>query len=531
MSRPTGRDGWLVAAVVAGVVGGCAAELPQTATGPHPPVVTRTDPATAAMCPYGGAVVRSGLDENGNHALDDDEILASTVTCNTEPDQPAPVVLVRLDAEPPGVHCVDGGTAIRSGLDRNRDGVLDDREVTEIDYVCGETLLTRLAAEPAGVHCAAGGIAFLTGRDRDGDAVLEDGEVEHTEYECGDEIARSVTIASPGELATLSHIRAIGGSLVILDPGPVSDLAFEEVALPALEQVGGGVRISAIKFLARIALPRLQQVGAAAEILDNSLLTAVAWAELAHVGGALEISRNPQLLEIAAFPPLASVDGDCLVRDNPALQTVELPADVRGRIEITGNSVLAALAIAASDRTTAIRVADNGVQHVTIAPSAATTANAAGVVPSVEILDNPRLAVAEVTADQLAGLVVARNPALEQLAVFATEIAGRLEVTGNPALTAFDPSQLTRIAGAIEISDNAALPVIALPALPAAGDIHIARNAALGRVGLAALTQADTIAIDDNPWLPSCAVAALFAHVEASSLEQNGNDDAAVCRR
>jgi hypothetical protein len=181
-----------------------------------------------------------------------------------------------------------------------------------------------------------------------------------------------------------------------------------------------------------------------------------------------------------------------------------------------------------SDRTTAIRVADNGVQRVTIAPSAA---NAASAVPGVEIVDNPRLAVAEVTADQLAGLVVARNATLDQLAVFATEIAGRLEVTGNPGLAAFDPTQLARIGGAIEISDNPALPVIALPALPAAGDIHIARNAALGRVGLAALTHAATIAIDDNPSLPSCAVAAVFAHVEASSLEQNGNDDAAMCRR
>lgn len=377
---------------IAVMAAGCAAERPRTGLGPHPPVVTRTDPATAAICPYGGAIVRSGLDENGNHALDDDEILASTVTCNTEPDPPAPVVLVRLDPEPAGAHCADGGTAIRSGLDRNRDGVLDDREVTEIDYVCGETLLTRLAAEPAGLHCAAGGIAFLTGRDRDGDAVLEDGEVEHTEYECGDQVARSVTIASRGELAALSHLRAIGGSLVILDPGPVSDPAFEEIALPALEQVGGGVRISAIKFLARIALPRLAQVGAATEIVDNSLLTQVAWAQLAHVGGALAISRNPQLTE-------------------------------------------------------------------------------------------------------------------------------------------FDPTQLAQIGGAIEITDNVALPVIALPALPAAGDIHIARNATLGRIGLAALTQAATIAIDDNPWLPSCAVAAVFAHIEASSLEQMGNDDAAMCRR
>jgi len=269
--------------------------------------------------------------------------------------------------------------------------VLDDREVTEIDYVCGETLLSRISAEPAGAHCAAGGIAFLTGRDRDGDAVLEDAEVEHAEYECGDEIGRSVTVASRGELAALSQIRAIGGSLVIVDPGPVPDPGFDEVALPALEQVGGGVRISAIKFLARIALPQLQQVGAATEIVDNSLLTAVAWGQLAQVGGALEISRNPQL-------------------------------------------------------------------------------------------------------------------------------------------TGFDPAQLAWIGGALAITDNVALAVIALPALPAAGDIHIAGNATLGRIELAALTQATTIAIDDNPWLPSCAVEALFAHVEASSLEQMGNDDAAVCR-
>src|SRR5262249_22842934 len=151
---------------------------------------------SAADCPYGGSVVSSGLDGNGNGVLDDAEAMNRSVVCRAAPTQPPPVVLVRLVPEPPGGHCSAGGTAVQSGPDDNRNGVLDDSEVVHIDFACGQVLLARLAAEPPGAHCSIGGVAFLAGRDADGDGVLADTEVETRSYECGDVIARDVEITS-----------------------------------------------------------------------------------------------------------------------------------------------------------------------------------------------------------------------------------------------------------------------------------------------------------------------------------------------
>src|SRR5690349_7023233 len=53
--------------------------------------------------------------------------------------------LIRQIAEPPGVNCSAGGYKVVTGLDDNRNGELDDNEIQETSYVCGgnkETLLS-----------------------------------------------------------------------------------------------------------------------------------------------------------------------------------------------------------------------------------------------------------------------------------------------------------------------------------------------------------------------------------------------------
>src|ERR1043165_5316130 len=44
--------------------------------------------------------------------------------------------LVRVDSEPDGPNCVDGGVAINTGIDLDDDGFLDDNEITSTQYVC-----------------------------------------------------------------------------------------------------------------------------------------------------------------------------------------------------------------------------------------------------------------------------------------------------------------------------------------------------------------------------------------------------------
>jgi hypothetical protein len=95
-----------------------------------------------------------------------------------------------LDAvpEPPGDACPEGGTAIRMGTDRDRDGVLDDHEVTETTYVCAGydrgALLSEATEVPPGDPCPNGGTRVDLGQDADGDGTLDPEEITDTLYVC-----------------------------------------------------------------------------------------------------------------------------------------------------------------------------------------------------------------------------------------------------------------------------------------------------------------------------------------------------------
>jgi alpha-tubulin suppressor-like RCC1 family protein len=102
-------------------------------------------------------------------------------------DKGGTVLLVTEDA---GANCPAGGTAVRSGLDRNHNGVLDAAEVTSTAYICngsgGAGLTSLVAMEPEGVgtNCPTAGTAIHTGLDDDGDDFLDPAEVDATSYVC-----------------------------------------------------------------------------------------------------------------------------------------------------------------------------------------------------------------------------------------------------------------------------------------------------------------------------------------------------------
>lgn len=134
---------WLIGWIA---IMGCAvaASCTGAASSSHP-VVARVDPATPVECPLGGAIVRAGIDRNDNGTLDDGEVITETARCAGRDTPPnSPPLLVRIVAEPAGTQCAAGGDAVHSGLDNNRNGQLDDAEVTHTDYVCSDAaLLTR----------------------------------------------------------------------------------------------------------------------------------------------------------------------------------------------------------------------------------------------------------------------------------------------------------------------------------------------------------------------------------------------------
>lgn len=146
-----------------------------------------TVPATSAQCAFGGVVLRSGLDDNRNGTLESAEFDEVETICNGANGYDG---VTRSDAYT-GNQCVSGsGFKITSGLDLNRNGVLDPAEVRTTSYVChgdeGTNGLSSLVrTTDAGNACGVyGGVKIESGLDDNRDGALGWSEVDSTAYVC-----------------------------------------------------------------------------------------------------------------------------------------------------------------------------------------------------------------------------------------------------------------------------------------------------------------------------------------------------------
>jgi hypothetical protein len=169
-------------------------------------VTTAVEPA-GANCANGGTkiTVQSGIDDGfpsgtaGNGILEAGEVDATTTyySCTGATGAQGAAgynSLVSISPETPGANCAYGGIKVQSGLDSNRNGVLDPGEVTATGYVCngapganganGHNGLVKLTTEPAGANCANGGTRVDSGTDTNDNGILDPGEVTFTRYAC-----------------------------------------------------------------------------------------------------------------------------------------------------------------------------------------------------------------------------------------------------------------------------------------------------------------------------------------------------------
>ena len=110
-------------------------------------VIVTSEPS-GTNCPYGGSKVSVGLDSNSNGILDTSEITSSNYICAAALGTPGQNgtngidgfnTLMSISSEPAGTNCSSGGIKMISGLDSNRNGMLDVLEVTMSSYICGDT--------------------------------------------------------------------------------------------------------------------------------------------------------------------------------------------------------------------------------------------------------------------------------------------------------------------------------------------------------------------------------------------------------
>ncbi|HVL46105.1 MAG TPA: hypothetical protein VM407_14885, partial [Acidovorax sp.] len=130
------------------------------------------------------------MDIDANGVLADSEVSSTQYVCNGTSGANAGTgstnglsTLVRLRPEPAGTPCAQGGSAVLAGLDANRNGLLEDNEITSTSYVCngaagapggsgpagsaGHDSLLSLTPESPGANCAYGGQRVQSGLDRD----------------------------------------------------------------------------------------------------------------------------------------------------------------------------------------------------------------------------------------------------------------------------------------------------------------------------------------------------------------------------
>jgi len=466
---------------------------------PPVPVVVRTDPASTAECPFGGTVVKSGTDRNRDGVLQDTEVQNSTAVCNAMPAQPPPPVVVRLVAEPPGLHCPVGGTAVQSGPDANRNGQLDDTEVARIDYVCSARVVTRIVPVLPGAQCLAGGIDFQAGPDRNDNGRLEDAEVQAHTVSCGDVVAGNLDIKTDADMAAVANVRVVSGSIQI------DGMQVHSVALPHLEQVGGGLQAFGFA-LSGFDLPVLQEVGGTFALsgrgpIHGPLLRRVGGLELATAGvadlGGFPALREIGRLHLLEMTSLVSVDlssvaipGDIEIESNTRLTHIALALSGNvGDVIIQQNASLEALDLSATAQAPAS--AELGDVLVFLNPRIAHVALRAGRVHSFALSDGPKVAdialdVAKFDDDVfVADSIIPFRLALSSPDPEGLEIGHDLLLDGP--LATFEVTAALRIRGSFELI-GAQLEALDLPhPLPVGDFLTLGDNPRLTRVSPIAL--------------------------------------------
>jgi hypothetical protein len=151
-------------------------------------IVEETGPNEA--CPAGGFMITSGGDFDGDGELDG-EPTYEAVICHGQDGAPGADGLNSLvvTTEAAAADCPNGGKSIQTGIDEDRDGTLDADEVDATSHICNaqpspSSLTTLQPLEEGAQECNAGGVRIDTGLDINGNGVLETEEVTDSAAVC-----------------------------------------------------------------------------------------------------------------------------------------------------------------------------------------------------------------------------------------------------------------------------------------------------------------------------------------------------------
>ena len=132
--------------------GGSGGSAPADASSSSAPLLNSVNAAAIQECPTGGATITSGLDANRNGVLDSAEISSRQNVCNGVNGASGSTTLIRASTEPAGTNCANGGYRIDVGADTSGNSVLDLAEVTSTAHVCNGAAGTGGATGATGLN-------------------------------------------------------------------------------------------------------------------------------------------------------------------------------------------------------------------------------------------------------------------------------------------------------------------------------------------------------------------------------------------
>ena len=408
----------------------------------------------------------------------------------------------------------------------------------------GPNTLVRVDPEPSGIHCEEGGVAIQTGLDLDGDAYLDDEEIVSTQYVCngvsqvecagGNILEGTVVISETAELAQLAGVNCVDGDLLI------AGIDASALALPSLEIVTGDIVVAGNPELTSLdGLASLRNVGRRALVQGNPVLsdlgslgmldravglTIIGNDSLTDLRGLegltdsrinLNITNNGELVSLAGLENMTSSTEILTIRSNRNLTDASALANLRSVnfVDISGNVALQELRLSSLEKIDLRFIVDNNPALVTFeAPVLATIGDLTSINGNTALgsIALPSLLTAQ-------NVWVRNNTSLTSVSVPSLSfITGNLELTNSPALASTDFGSLLSIGGNLLVSATRLRTFAGFAQVTSVGGtMTVTQNSTLGNFsGLTALERVSgSFIITNNNALTSFAGLDVFSEV------------------
>jgi hypothetical protein len=415
-------------------------------------------------------------------------LVASTLTigCATnDVTLGGPSTLIRVVPLAPGAECTSGGTIIYTGLDNDGDTFLDDEEITSSQNICNGdtkvrcqggvvrsgTVTARNAADLQGlegVNCVDGDL-LITGVDRENLSSLKS---------LGVVTGELVVVANPGltSLAGLDELTFVGGTFLVQANEQLISLAgiskfarssaFAVVGNPMLTSMKGLERFNACPGNLRIAnndamtslqgLENIEQCNESIAVTGNNALPSLSGLDALRSVVLIDVSSN-KVMTTVALPSMQRISSRLIVTNNSVATSVSVPAlvTVGNLIQIENNPALDSIAMPVLLTSPSFFLSGNAVLSTLSLPSVTFLTSTLSIRSSTELSSISMPKLISVGAD----FIIDRVGKLRDFSGLTTlrSVGGNLNISNNASMTDATATAFAAtldIAGTITIKTN-----------------------------------------------------------------------------